>query len=86
MYFIIISILATVGTRARLLLLPGVILAVPVLVSPLEVLELLSGPGVLEVLLLVGLVHLGVRQTVLHHVLKAPDQTCFIVVGAIAHR
>lgn len=46
------------------------------LVRPLEVLELGAGPGVLEVLLLLLLVRLGVRDAVLHHVLEAPDQAC----------
>lgn len=55
---------------------PCVVLAVSVLVGPLEVAELLPGPSALEVLLLVLLVGLGVRQAVLHHVLEAADQPC----------
>lgn len=57
-----------------ILLLPGEVLAVAVLVSPLEVLELRAGPGVLEVLVLLGGILLRVVDAVLHHVLEATDE------------
>ena len=57
-----------------LALLPSEVLAVAVLVSPLEVLELLARPGSLEVLVLLLLVLLGVVDAVLHNVLETTNQ------------
>ena len=50
------------------------------LVGPLEILELLTRPGALEVLLFVLVVELRMSQAILHDMLEAADQTYSVSV------
>ena len=59
---------------------PCISSTITMLVSPLEILELLTRPGALEVLLLVLVVELRMCQAILHDMLETADQTCIVVV------
>ena len=59
---------------------PCISSTITMLVSPLEILELLTRPGALEVLLLVLVVEFRMSQAILHNMLEAADQTYSVSV------